>query len=102
MEHIISQILDIEKHARQLVSEAEADSGRLQGDVDAHLAAFREHCLDRARTHIEAIRKTEHDDTEASLDRLTSEYAQKSAELEEWESRNFDRWLDELLNKVRY
>ena len=102
MEKVIARILDIEKQAKQIVSDARAQSGQLDAEVGAQLDAYRADCKQKAQEHIDNIRRTEWKDTEDELQRLGEEYRRKNADLDAWESRNFSRWLDELLTRARY
>ena len=102
MDKIIAKILDIEKQARQIVDEAQAQSADLETEVDAQLVAYRADCRRHAQAHIDEIRTAEWKNTEDEFDRLGAEYKRKNAELDAWEARNFGRWLDGLLAKARY
>lgn len=99
MNTVVNRLLDVDKHARSILDEAQQYYERTLSDIEAEKKKLTEEYENKAKAHLEEITGTEAASVKVAVAKIDSYYAKMTAELDkafegkhtEWENTLFDR-----------
>lgn len=100
MQDIIKKIIEIDKTAQKMTSDALALKSEAESSIEQDKNALREKYIQRAKRRIDVTAQTEEKFLEEALDEIKQRYDGISAKLNENFNLNHKRWAEEIYERV--
>lgn len=100
MQDIIKKIIEIDKTAQKMTSDALALKEEAQLSIEQDKKELREKYIQRAKRRIDVTAQTEEKFLEEALDEIKQRYDGVAAKLNESFELNHKRWAEEIYQRV--
>ena len=100
MQHIITQIIDMDRQARQITEAARAEKLEAEREVEQRAGALRTEFLERARRRIRIAGENERTIAEQKWRRIEKKYKDREERLDKLAAQRGDALADELVARV--
>lgn len=100
MQDIIKKIIEIDKTAQKMTSDALALKEQAMSSIEQDKKDLRDKYIQRARRRIEVTAQTEEKFLQEALDEIKARYDGISAKLNEKYELNHERWAEEIYQRV--
>lgn len=100
MQHIITQIIDMDRQARQITEAARAEKLEAEREVEQRAGALRTEFLERARRRIRIAGENERTIAEQKWRRIEKRYKAREEQLDKLAAERGDALAEELVARV--
>ena len=100
MQDMISQLIEMDKKAREVTEQVQKDKIASQNEVVSMCEKIRSEYLDRARTRLKTNEKIEKEVAEQEWKKIQSKHIQISERLDKNYNKHCDDWVTAIVNRV--
>jgi len=100
MQDMIKRIVEMDKKARDITTEAQTARVKAERDIDARRRMIHNDLLNRARERLKVNEKTEREIAEKSWLTVSEQHEGISRKLTEEYEKYGDRWVSEIVGRV--
>ncbi len=100
MEHLIKQIIEIEKRAQEMTAEAKSQKENQQARLNEEIGGLREQLLEKAKARVEKSREVEGAQLTARIAELERWHADRIAAMEASFAKSREAWAGEIVGRV--
>lgn len=100
MEDMISKIVDMDKKARDMTSEAQQSKIDYEKQIILTKEKIKNDYLERAKKRIEINRRTAQQKSDEALAQIEAKNAAVIENLKKTHSENHENWVDEIVSRV--
>ena len=100
MEHLIKQIIEIEKRAQEMTAEAKSQKENQQARLNEEISGLREQLMEKARARVEKSRALEEAQLKERISELERWHADRIASMDASFARSRETWVGEIVGRV--
>lgn len=97
---VVKKMLELEKRAKDIVSEAEERKKHIDEEVESEIIAMRGSYAERAADRVEKVMRFEEETAEKKLAELRQSTDATMAKIKKTYDNNREKWICELYKKV--
>ncbi len=97
---IVKKMLEIEKRAKDIVSEADDRKSHIDEEISAEVHKMNESYTERANLRVKKVMKFEEEQAEETLKNLHQTTDETMSNIRKTYENNKEKWLEELYKKV--